>query len=101
MKEAFARGEDIHRDTASRVFGVPPEEVTPGQRSKCKMVNFGIIYGISAFGLAQRLKITRGEAAEFDTSVPHAMTAVGSRPAEVLSIFDETGARMQTHTAEA
>ena len=63
MKAAFARGEDIHRDTAARVFGVPPAEVTPEQRSKCKMVNFGIIYGISAFGLAQRLKVTRGEAA--------------------------------------
>lgn len=64
MKDAFARGEDIHRDTAARVFGVPASEVTPEQRSKCKMVNFGIIYGISAFGLSQRLKITRGEAAE-------------------------------------
>ncbi|MBO5940016.1 MAG: DNA polymerase I [Kiritimatiellae bacterium] len=64
MKDAFARGEDIHRDTASRVFGVPASEVTAEQRSKCKMVNFGIIYGISAFGLAQRLKITRSEAAE-------------------------------------
>ena len=63
MKDAFARGEDIHRDTAARVFGVPSDEVTPEQRSKCKMVNFGIIYGISAFGLAQRLKVTRGEAA--------------------------------------
>ena len=63
MKDAFARGEDIHRDTAARVFGVPSAEVTPEQRSKCKMVNFGIIYGISAFGLAQRLKVTRTEAA--------------------------------------
>ena len=63
MKDAFARGEDIHRDTAARVFGVAAAEVTPEQRSKCKMVNFGIIYGISAFGLAQRLKITRTEAA--------------------------------------
>lgn len=64
MKDAFSRGEDIHRDTAARVFGVRPEDVTPEQRSKCKMVNFGIIYGISAFGLAQRLKVTRTEAAE-------------------------------------
>jgi len=63
MKEAFARGEDIHRDTAARVFGVSAADVTPEQRSKCKMVNFGIIYGISAFGLAQRLKVTRTEAA--------------------------------------
>lgn len=64
MKSAFLRGEDIHRDTAARVFGVRPEDVTPEQRSKCKMVNFGIIYGISAFGLAQRLKVTRTEASE-------------------------------------
>jgi DNA polymerase-1 len=64
MKGAFARGEDIHRDTAARVFGVPSADVTAEQRSKCKMVNFGIIYGISAFGLAQRLKITRKEAAD-------------------------------------
>ena len=63
MKDAFARGEDIHRDTAARVFGISAAEVTPEQRSKCKMVNFGIIYGISAFGLAQRLKVTRTEAA--------------------------------------
>ncbi|QCR19541.1 helix-turn-helix domain-containing protein [Agrococcus sp. SGAir0287] len=47
----------------------------------------------------RELVLTRGEAAEFDTSVPHSLSAVGSRPVEVLSIFDETGARMQTHTA--
>ena len=64
MLEAFRRGEDIHRDTASRVFDVMPAFVTPEQRSKCKMVNFGIIYGISAFGLAQRLKVPRKEAAD-------------------------------------
>ena len=64
MLAAFASGEDIHRDTASRVFGVLPALVTPEQRSKCKMVNFGIIYGISAFGLSQRLKIPRKEAAD-------------------------------------
>ena len=64
MIEAFRRGEDIHRDTASRVYDVMPAFVTPEQRSKCKMVNFGIIYGISAFGLSQRLKVPRKEAAE-------------------------------------
>ena len=64
MLEAFRRGEDIHRDTASRVYDVMPAFVTPEQRSKCKMVNFGIIYGISAFGLAQRLKVPRKEAAD-------------------------------------
>ena len=64
MLEAFRNGEDIHRDTASRVFDVMPAFVTPEQRSKCKMVNFGIIYGISAFGLSQRLKVPRKEAAD-------------------------------------
>ena len=64
MLEAFRRGEDIHRDTASRVYDVMPAFVTPEQRAKCKMVNFGIIYGISAFGLSQRLKVPRKEAAD-------------------------------------
>ena len=64
MLEAFKNGEDIHRDTASRVYDVMPAFVTPEQRSKCKMVNFGIIYGISAFGLSQRLKVSRKEAAD-------------------------------------
>ena len=63
MLQAFRDGEDIHRDTASRVYDVMPAFVTPEQRSKCKMVNFGIIYGISAFGLSQRLKVPRKEAA--------------------------------------
>ncbi|MCQ2392163.1 MAG: DNA polymerase I [Kiritimatiellae bacterium] len=61
---AFRNGADIHRETAARVYGVAPEAVTPDQRSRCKMVNFGIVYGISAFGLAQRLKIARREAGE-------------------------------------
>ncbi|HPC49946.1 MAG TPA: DNA polymerase, partial [Kiritimatiellia bacterium] len=64
MIEAFRRGADIHRETASRVYGVPPDEVTPEMRSVCKMVNFGIIYGISAFGLGQRLDVPRKQAAE-------------------------------------
>lgn len=62
MIQAFKSGEDIHRATASKVFGVPLEEVTSDMRSKAKMVNFGIIYGISAHGLAQRLRISRTEA---------------------------------------
>ena len=64
MLEAFRNGEDIHRDTASRVYGIMPQLVSSEQRSKCKMVNFGIIYGISAFGLSQRLKISRKEASD-------------------------------------
>jgi DNA polymerase-1 len=64
MIEAFEQDLDIHRATAARVYGVSLEDVLPGMRSTAKMVNFGIIYGISAFGLSQRLGIPRGEAAE-------------------------------------
>jgi len=64
MREAFDRGADIHTDTAVRVYHVDPALVTADMRSRCKMVNFGIIYGISAFGLAQRLGIPRKQAAE-------------------------------------
>jgi DNA polymerase-1 len=60
--EAFKAGADIHTTTAARVFGVAPDQVTPEMRRKAKMVNFGIIYGISAFGLSQRLRIPRAEA---------------------------------------
>ncbi len=64
MIEAFQNGIDIHAATAAKVYGVHPEDVEPEMRRKAKMVNFGISYGISAFGLAQRLGIPRGEAAE-------------------------------------
>ncbi len=64
MKAAFESGEDIHTATAARVFGVALADVTSDMRRKAKMVNFGIIYGISSFGLAQRLRIPRKEAAE-------------------------------------
>ena len=60
--EAFKAGADIHTTTAARVFGVAPGDVTPEMRRKAKMVNFGIIYGISAFGLSQRLGLPRAEA---------------------------------------
>ncbi len=62
MVNAFNNDVDIHSTTASKVFGVELAYVTPDMRRKSKMVNFGIIYGISAFGLAQRLGISRGEA---------------------------------------
>jgi DNA polymerase-1 len=62
LREAFIHGEDIHTATAARVFGVPAGEVDKEMRRKAKMVNFGIIYGISAFGLGQRLGIPRTEA---------------------------------------
>ncbi len=65
MQDAFNRGQDIHTRTAAEVFGVPLEEVTPQMRSSAKAVNFGIVYGISDFGLANNLHISRREAAEF------------------------------------
>ncbi len=62
LKESFARGEDIHARTASEVFGVPMEGMDPMTRRRAKAINFGIIYGISGFGLARQLGITPGEA---------------------------------------
>jgi len=65
MCDAFTRGQDIHARTAAEVYGVPIEEVTPHMRSSAKAVNFGIVYGISDFGLANNLHISRREAGEF------------------------------------
>lgn len=64
MIEAFKNGEDIHASTASKVFDVPLGEVTREQRSNAKTVNFGIIYGVSAFGLSNQTDLSRGEAKE-------------------------------------
>jgi DNA polymerase-1 len=65
LVEAFRRGDDIHTLTASQVFGVPPLMVTAEHRRQAKAVNFGIVYGLSAFGLAQQLGIERGDARKF------------------------------------
>ena len=64
MQSAFREGLDIHADTAARVYGVDIKDVTAEMRRNAKAVNFGIIYGMSAFGLAERLKISRSEASE-------------------------------------
>ena len=62
MIAAFQSGEDIHRNTAAQVFGLPPELVTPGMRSSAKAVNFGIVYGIGAFSLSRDIGVTVSEA---------------------------------------
>jgi DNA polymerase-1 len=62
LREAFARGEDIHAATASEVLGIPQADLTKDERNRAKAVNFGIIYGISAFGLSDNLEISREEA---------------------------------------
>ena len=65
LKDAFRHGADIHAITASQMFGIPPEQVDGELRRKAKTINFGIIYGISAHGLATRLGISRSEAAQY------------------------------------
>ena len=65
MIRAFNNGEDIHKEVASQVFGVPLEEVTKEQRSKAKAVNFGIVYGITGFGLAEQIGVSRKEAQNY------------------------------------
>jgi DNA polymerase I len=62
LREAFARGEDIHTATAAEVLGKDPATLTTGDRSTAKMINFGIVYGISSFGLSENLEISREEA---------------------------------------
>ncbi|HEV2787640.1 MAG TPA: DNA polymerase I, partial [Solirubrobacteraceae bacterium] len=64
LKEIFVRGEDVHTATASKVFSTPPEQLDLGQRSQAKMINYGIVYGLSDYGLADRLGIPREEAKE-------------------------------------
>jgi DNA polymerase-1 len=65
LREAFERGEDIHRATAVEVLGVDPAKLTTAQRSIAKMINFGIVYGISSYGLSENLEIPREEAQEY------------------------------------
>jgi len=65
LRKAFESGEDIHTSVASQVFGVTPDEVDPDMRRQAKAVNFGVIYGQSAFGLAKQLGITQDEATTF------------------------------------
>ena len=65
LKEAFREGQDIHAATASEMFGVPLDEMTPEVRRQAKAINFGVIYGISGFGLARNLRIPRADAQGF------------------------------------
>jgi len=97
MIQAFKDNVDIHRLTASRIFNIPLEEVTPLDRSRAKAVNFGVIYGISGFGLSENLGITRKDAQKYIDEYFEKHTAVkayqdrqieaGSRDREVRTIF--------------
>lgn len=88
LLDAFAQGRDIHRATAAEVFGVPLAEVSSEQRRRAKAVNFGLIYGMSAFGLAQQLDISRGEA-------QHYVDTYFARFPGVLAYMERT--RQQAH----
>jgi DNA polymerase-1 len=77
LKEIFRRGEDVHTATACRVFNVTPDQIDPGMRSKSKMINYGIVYGLSAYGMADRLDIPQEEADEFIQRYMAGFPAVG------------------------
>lgn len=91
MKQAFLHDEDIHKQVASKVFDVPLEEVTKEQRTAAKAVNFGIVYGISGFGLAEQLKISRKKAEQYIEQYLAKYEGVKKFMEEVVEKAKETG----------
>ncbi|HEY3865006.1 MAG TPA: DNA polymerase I [Solirubrobacteraceae bacterium] len=91
LKEIFRRGEDVHTATASQVFQVAPEEIDPGMRSKSKMINYGIVYGLSDYGLADRLNIPREEAKQFIDAYLERFPGVARFIAETIEQAKEEG----------
>ncbi len=91
MIDAFLNDEDIHTATASKIFKIPPDAVTREQRSKAKTANFGIIYGISAFGLAQRMNIPRKEAYELIAEYFKTFPGVQQYMSEIIQFARENG----------
>ena len=91
LLEAFRHGQDIHARTAAEVFGVPLEEVTPQMRSRAKAVNFGIVYGISDFGLAKQLDVGRKEAAGYIDGYFERYTGVKKYMEDIVAKAREQG----------
>ena len=91
MINAFKNNEDIHTITASQVFGLPPEMVTPEMRSRAKAVNFGIVYGIGAFSLAKDIKVTRKEADNYIKSYLAHYSGIDKYMKEIVEQARETG----------
>jgi DNA polymerase I len=91
LKEIFARGEDIHAATAAGIIGADPKKVTPGERSKAKMVNYGIAYGLSAYGLADRLNIEQEEAGAYIDRYFDRFPAVKSYIEETIEFAKKEG----------
>jgi DNA polymerase I len=91
LKEVFREGEDVHAATAAEVFEIERDEVDVGQRSKAKMVNFGIVYGLTGFGLADRLNIPRKEGEEFVARYLERFPAVRAFREQVIERAQEDG----------
>jgi DNA polymerase-1 len=91
LKEVFRKGEDVHAATAAEVFEIGREEVDVGQRSKAKMVNFGIVYGLTGFGLSDRLNIPRKEGEEFVARYLERFPAVRAFREQVIERAQEEG----------
>ena len=91
MLDAFNENLDIHADTASKVFGIPIEEMTSEFRRKAKTINFGIIYGISAYGLAKQLKCSANEAKNFISSYFYRFPRIRDYMEEIKSNLDTNG----------
>ena len=91
LKEVFRAGDDVHAATAAEVFGISREEVDIGQRAKAKMVNFGIVYGLTGFGLADRLNIPRKEGEEFVARYLERFPAVRSFRDDVIEAAQSQG----------
>ena len=91
LKDVFHAGEDVHAATAAEVFEIGRDEVDVGQRSKAKMVNFGIVYGLTGFGLADRLNIPRKEAEEFVARYLERFPAVRAFREQVVERAQEEG----------
>ncbi len=91
LEQIFASGEDVHTATAAEIFGLDPGKLDPGIRSKAKMVNYGIVYGLSAFGLADRLQIPQEEAGEFIERYLDRFPAVRRYIAETIATATEQG----------
>jgi DNA polymerase-1 len=91
LKAIFRAGDDVHAATAAEVFGISRDEVDVGQRSKAKMVNFGIVYGLTGFGLADRLNIPRKEGEEFVARYLERFPAVRAFREQVIERAQEEG----------
>jgi DNA polymerase-1 len=91
LREIFERGEDVHTATASQVFAVDADDIDPGMRSKAKMINYGIVYGLSDFGLADRLNIPREEAKAFIDAYLERFSRVAAFIAETIERAREDG----------